>query len=1311
MCHLLKICFQSTVLLFLCTSLYANQPLKFQRITTKDGLSNNTVQDIDQDIFGRIWFATYDGITCFDGVGFQTVKPRLMETGALLPSGKTEKICVDSLGNVWVLFEKNELIKIIGNNGECYKYDYVRENASLIEDLILDPQGNLVLLENHRRWQYDASIDSFKVIKDIPSDHSGAINGSIRALIQKEVPEMIIHSTFESPITDDFLIATRNKGIFIVSKKDPSKFVNCTFDPINESSIPSNEVYCVFQDKNGNVWAGTKDGGACRSIGKNNVLGIDKAWMDKDMPFVNAPVRAIQYDERGTLWVGTYNKGLVVFEKGSSRHIPLSVHGHDENWDWIRSIYQSSDGFIWIGSYNGLCRMDPVRYTKKYYNSGILGGPLHNGRIYSMAEDLHGNLFIAEWGGLTYFDRKNNLFTRLDTLNELNGNNLRKLLIDRKRNIWVGTETSGIFVLDASGKEILKTFTFDNTGKSINSNSIFEIQEDPEGNIWVGSFCGINKIDTAGNIENLAWANNNLPSTIIYKIFFDKHGLMWCTSAKGLLRIDEKAKNIRIFDQNDGLGISDFLEGAGYMDQQRRLYLGGVDGLYSFLPDQVAVSHIVPGNLLGSVTLNGNALSLPFIQCNDSVYSFNSRENNFNFSLKSILVDSPGKTKIAWKLVPVDHDFATQNNAIAEISYKNLPPGRYTLIAKSANADGIWSGEKQLFAFRILKPFWQQYYFIFSALVFLIFLTVLISRLRIQKVKRKNKQLEAMVECRTQKVENQKIKLEDANRELEEKNRKVMAQKDQILAQRDHLIEMHKKLEESNDLQQRFFINISHDIRTPLSLIHGPLSEIMQRKDIPLALLPKLKTMQTHSDFLIQLLNQILDKKKLQTGIVQLNHTHGDIVHICRSIVGSFQQEAEQIGVNLQFEPSHDSFYLRFDFEKLQQIIYNLLANAIKFTLAGGTILCKLTLRQNDLEIMVSDTGIGIPGDRVKYIFDRYYQVGKSQNLYKGGSGIGLSLVKDYVDLFNGDITVKSSEGKGSDFIVALPHKSNDAEQADQPGENTLAGHTDTYEFDGQGLDDQKDQLLLVEDNVDLRNYLFDILSEKYAVVAFGNGCEALGYLRKNKKVCIVLSDWMLPQMDGIELCKTIKKKDRYKTIPFILLTALSEINNQKEAYRAGVDDFITKPFDPQVLLLKIALLLERNSLIKSAAIVDEKINPENKTVVTFNERLFEKLKMVVESEMSNPEFGQSELALALGLSQMQLYRKLKDLVQMSPNEFIRSIRIKRAKQLLENEELIINEVGYLVGFNDPKYFSRCFSKDVGMSPSKYRREMIKTFT
>ncbi|NJO88789.1 MAG: HAMP domain-containing histidine kinase [Chloroflexia bacterium] len=366
------------------------------------------------------------------------------------------------------------------------------------------------------------------------------------------------------------------------------------------------------------------------------------------------------------------------------------------------------------------------------------------------------------------------------------------------------------------------------------------------------------------------------------------------------------------------------------------------------------------------------------------------------------------------------------------VKYKGLQPGEYQLVVKSANADGIWSDEKLLYHFKIDKPFWMEYYFILSASVLLVLLSLLLIRIRFVQIKKKNQHLEMLVANRTSKIERQKQELENANIALEEKNSKVLAQRDQILAQRDHLLEMHAKLEEMNQLKQKFFTNISHDIKTPLALISAPLEEILRDKSIPENLGPKLKRMQTNIQYVMQLLDQILDKKKLEIGGMNVIQTHGDIVEECRKVVDSYADQVRLQDINLHFSCNYTSYHQRYDYEKLQQIVFNLMANAFKFTTSQGSINFRLIINKDSFEIEVSDTGIGIPADRIKYIFDRYYQVGKSSNKEIQGSGIGLSLVRDFVSILKGKIEVLSAEGKGSKFTIFLPYLSSDEQTLDE---------------------------------------------------------------------------------------------------------------------------------------------------------------------------------------------------------------------------------------------------------------------------------------
>ena len=1273
----------------------------FQQITIEDGLSNNTVLDIAQDRFGRVWFATYNGLTFYDGVGYHSINHNTQQAEGSIPAGKAEQVLVDLPGNIWVMFEGNVLACLSGANNKCRVYGAQFSKYGKKMALALNNNGALLVKGEGKTYKFIQGEGRFEVQSTRVSP-SLDINRTdeLQQQLEKMAPGVEVYSYFEPSATKDIWVATLNSGLFLLPGGKVEKSVNYSMGSEKGRKLSSNEVYCVFVDNSGTIWAGTKDGGVNRGKTENCSFRTLKVAPGPGTSGPLGTIRAIHKDQTGRLWLGTYNHGVVIQENGVPEFISFQEEGGQEKWNWIRCIYQSTDGYIWVGSYAGLCRIDPKTGRRKYYSPEKEQQSITRGRIYSIEEDARGNLLVGEWGSLDYFDRRTNTFHRIDNRSALKDQKIRKLLLTRKGELWVGTESSGAFVLDTADYSLKRRYN--DSGDRLNriiNNSIFDIYEDENGTVWLGSSGGINSIDKNGKIDKQESVNEKLPSTLIYKIYGTSRNTIWFSTTKGVVKLDKAEKKVRVYDKGDGCGIFEFAEGAGFQAANGRLYFGGGEGVCRFHPDSVKVSHQVPGVLLESVDIKGKN----FTSSGTTTVSLSPRQKDIAFGIRSISPDCADKNEIAWKLKPYDEAFQYANGAVCTPKYFGLASGKYELIVKTANADGIWSGSKLLYTFKIEKPFWEEYYFYLIIICVLVVSVFLVVRIRFKQIKKKNEQLEEQVTRRTRKIQKQKQDLEEINSELEEKNAEILAQHDQILAQRDHLLEMHEKLEQMNQLKQKFFTNISHDIRTPLSLICGPLNEILTKDSLPEELLPKLKRMQTNSNYILQLLNQVLDKKKIEFGGMQVNYTQGDFVKECGAIVNSFSDEAGLNNVELKFVTDKPAFQCRFDYEKLHQVVFNLIANAVKFTPAGGKITCELSIGEEKLKLQVRDSGIGIPKERIRHIFDRYYQVGKSQSKESKGTGIGLSLVKDFVGLLQGTIEVESEEGSGSCFSVSLPRACPAEEVGDNGEGKTIETEEKGKQAGTKSAPTDKDIILLVEDNDELRGYLEEILSGHYKVVAFRDGHKALGYIKNNAAVSLVLSDWMMPEMDGIELCKALKKKSRFRTVPFVLLTALSEIDNQKEGYFAGVDEYISKPFDPDLLKLKISGLLKRNSMIKKAAEVDQTIKPENKEVKTFDEILVDKIKKTVEKQISNPAFGQAELALEIGLTPMQLYRKLKELVQMSPNEFIRTIRIVRAAQLLENKGLIINEVSCMVGFNDPKYFSRCFSKQIGMSPSKYR--------
>lgn len=1290
--------------LYLLTTLplKASDQLEFSTITVEDGLLSNTILDMAQDQVGRIWFATYNGLTCFDGSSYHAVPRVILPGNNDVHSGKPEQIEVDRLGNIWVLFEGNRLVRLLDWNGRCQSYWDVSNKTDESFLLDLDQDGNLLLVSSDELWAYQSKEDRF----------ARTTRTSYRSQAEKieQVEQILEEAGFHAVVysvtahNQDWWVTTLDHGIFKIDRTGQSPIQNYTTNSGGSSAISSNEVYCLLIDKTGTIWVGTKDHGVNKGVVTDHSF---TAYRSGELGIRNSSIRSILEDRNGNLWLGTYNQGVIVTRNGRSQTLTFSNEKQNK-WNWIRSLHEDSEGYIWVGSYVGLCRVNPETLRVQYFkNSHNTESRTSEERVYSIVEDEKQNFYLGEWGALDYFDRSTNEFTRIDVHSDLKGRHIRKLLLDSRQRLWVGTEASGVYVLDTRSYQQLAHYKEEPTGEnSLASNSIFDISEDEAGVVWIGSFGGLSSIDQNGQVHSYTDLNSSLPSPLIYRIVTGDDGLLWCSTTKGIVKVDPRSSWLRFYNRTDGVGVSEFSEGAACKDEQGRIYFGGIDGMTRFHPDSVRVNPYVPDVLLQSLTVNDKAKPLNLPTAEAQTAAFASWENDFSFHLKEVLLNSPHKNTIGWKLSPVDADFQYAQASEQELNYTDLPDGDYQLFVQSLNSDGIASPAKLVYEFRIATPFWKEYYFILGLLLLVAGLVLVVVRSRFSRIKKKNQKLEAIIESRTQKIESQKLELEKANGVLEERNHKVQAQKDQILAQRDHLLEMYGKLEESNRLKENFFANVSHDLRTPLSLIYAPACEMLKDPEVKYPIRKQLETIYSNTHYVLQLLDQVLDRKKLETGGVELALTRGDVVYCFASIVESFQVEAASNAVQLEFSSDVDQLNVRFDFGKLKQVIYNIVANAMKFTPRGGHIQCELQRRATGFEIEIRDTGIGIPADRIHHIFERYYQVGKSGASKEQGSGIGLSLVKEYVEILKGEITVASREGEGSTFYLKFPESLGETELVDFPS----GLQPDVQARESEMLEEAENpaestELVLVEDNRELQLYLKHFLSAHYSVKAFDNGLDAYNYLKSSPRVALVLSDWIMPEMDGIQLCQTMRKKDRLRLIPFILLTALGDINNEKEGYFAGIDDFVTKPFDPELLLLKIRRLLTTKNSIEKKARIELSTEPDNCPVETYDDKLLKRMMAIVEKEIANPQFDQNQLASEAGLSAMQLYRKLKELAHMTPSGLIRSVRMKRATQLLTNEKILVSEVSDLVGFNDPKYFARCFARETGKSPKAFREQ------
>ncbi len=1288
--------------LFYLLPIFSQSQYVFKQFTTNDGLSNNTILSITQDNTGCIWFATYDGLTVYDGKEFKVLRydPSFINNG--LPKGQAQEIIVDNNGYKWILFENNQLVRLINRKGICEFYSIPKTDIKECK-ILNDQNGNLILKCDTFFYQYQKGID--KLLLLISNSES------LIYIKEKEVQKTRIVSDFSKKHTYDnifdvyindsyhkIIVSTTNAGVWIKSDKQSSVFKNFRNFKSQNNNIPSDEFYCSFIDREGNLWMGTKDAGVVMGQ-RTDVLTSEKdfIWKNNDAE-TNGTIRAIFKDKK-SLVIGTYNNGIEVYKNGKSQYYSFKEQ-NGERWNWIRSLYKDKKGNFWIGSYAGLIKTNSDFSFIKKYIPGNNTTTIRYNRIYSITENENGFIYFGAWGGIDVYNSESKTFIEFDSLLNLPPLHVRKLMFDTKGFLWVGTENSGVYKLDVKKNSVVSHFLETGRGNTkISSNSIFDLCEGDNGHIYIGTFGGVNIISQDGSVDQLQIVNNQIPTTLVYKLFYTGNGNLWFSTSKCLAKLSLENRNVRIYNSNDGFQILDYTEGAGFQDKDSTLYFGGNNGVMGFNPKNIRVNELLPVLYINDFSVDNKEIQVAY---NDSVYIFSSSTENIDFQLSGFMLNQPGKTKLAWKLIPYENEFNVRNSQEAKIHYSHLPSGDYSLVVKASNADHIWSKPKQILSFAIPKPFWQETYFYILLFIFIAVIITIILKWRFNIIRKRNVHLEHIIKQRTEKINNQKQDLEKAFAELENKNAKVSAQRDKILSQHAHLLEMHAQMEELNLLKQKFFTNVSHDIRTPLTLISGPLSELITDESLDRNHMDTLERMKYNVNYIVQLLDQVLDKKSLELGGLQRIMTQGDLVGVCKSVVNSFQDQVKVNKQSISITSNHESYYMRFDYDKLQQIVYNIIANAVKFTDQGGIINCDLQIQENKFGLTISDTGIGISKDSLEFIFDRYYQINKSSKETKG-SGIGLSMVRDFVKLLEGEIRVESEPGKGTLFSLSFRIDQDSDVVMQQDDKHELKGKDEAV-----SLENTRDQssVLVVEDNDQLRFYLKQLLDKKYKVITAENGQVAQKILRKNKAFDLIISDWMMSLVDGITLCKYVKKKDTLNHIPFLILSALGQVENQKEGYLAGADDYISKPFEPELLFLKIENLINRQKTIEKTAKVDAFIKPDIQDDKSFDEKLVLKINEVLNENLSNTEFNQHILAEKLGVSQMQLYRRVKGNLLQTPNELIRSARIKKAKSLLcSNKDYTINEVSFMSGFNDPKYFSRCFTKENGMSPTEFKKE------
>jgi signal transduction histidine kinase/DNA-binding response OmpR family regulator len=945
----------------------------------------------------------------------------------------------------------------------------------------------------------------------------------------------------------------------------------------------------------------------------------------------------------------------------------------------------------------------------------------------SIAEDQSGRLWIGTYyGGLNKFEKQSESFTNYknipDDPNSIGSNTISWFFLDRSGTFWIGTYSGGLFSLEPNEDKFLH-YNFSNDPKKIFPSNITSLYEDNSKILWFGTGGqGLFKFNRANGKTKIYTIEDGSPSNYIAGILEDNSGNLWLSSDKGLSKFNPTTEYFRHYDVEDGLQGNEFEESAYCKSLTGELIFGGKNGFNIFYPDSIKDNTHIPPVFITDFYLFNKPVQIGYDSLSDRIIlskslieseeiELNFDDKVFSFEFAALDFHAPNKNKYAYIMEGFDKDWTYIDANYRLVTYTNLDPGEYTFRVRGSNNDGIWNEAGTSIKIIILPPWWQTNW------AYLIYI-LLIGSIIYFTWKAQLKRIRTKHEYEMSRFEAQ-------------------------------------KLHEVDELKSRFFTNISHEFRTPLTLILGPVKTMIEKLNEG-KMKDDLGMVHRNANKLLELVNQLLDISKLESGNMKLQTIPLNMIPLLKALVLSFTSYAERKRITLKFNSFEDELIVYIDKDKIEKIITNILSNAFKFTPDGGRIEVNVSLPKPKtppkegtstsslsppgrgteevghktetpirfVEISISDTGVGIPKEKISKIFDRFYQVDGSHTREQEGTGIGLSLTKELVELHKGKIEVKSEEGKGTTFTVSIPlgkehldseeiieieKKYEKEKAAAEYGEDfeKKNEHKVDIEFFGK---ESFPLLLIVEDNLDVRNYIKDNLKREYRILEAVDGEDGW-----NKSVesaeggpDLIVSDVMMPRMDGFKFCEKLKTDERTSHIPLILLTAKAAKEDKLEGYETGADEYIMKPFEPDELRARIKNLIEQRKRLHEHFRRKGMFDTETSNITSIDKKFLQKIYDVITQHISDSSFGVEALADSIAVSRSVLHKKLVSLTGEPPVELIRRIRLNRAVELIEKKFGNLSEIALEVGFTNPAYFSDCFRKHFGVSPSQYERKNVK---
>lgn len=1280
-------------------------------------IADNDIFKLFEDPDGNIWATTYIGIDIYDPASESFIR----SAGSMLrkfgmPEGIITDIVKDQQQNYWFLHASQGLFQYNRTVGKAIiipasETDTTRISTSQVYAVADDRAGNVWIM--HR----DGVLEKL----DIKTHRVIYRNRTLQKRYKKE---LFNYSLMVDSERDVWIYLTDNntKGVFLFDVDTQS--LTSFGKNAGEVKLNTDIVRGVVEDNKGLIWVATDHGGVNLIDKRDFSVRYILHNQDDDKSLSQNSIQTIYKDYDGFIWIGTYKRGINFYHEdvirfGLFRHEnrrPASLPFND-----INSFAEDSHGNLWIGTNGGglICYdRKNDRFTQYLHNPNDPGS-LSNNVIVSLCFDSYGKLWIGTYyGGLNCFDGKKFIrYRHSDDPKSLSDDSIWEIFEDSQRQLWIGTLTAGIDILDRNtgtfrhyrpgipnsvhstyipvivedtehtiwigtgygmDRYDRKTGQFTqflndiNNKNSLSHNNVFGILDDGKGAIWIGTKEGLNIFDKKTKTFRVLREEDGMPHNSIITMLKDNSGNLWLGTPNGLtnLQIARDAQGtitslkFKNYDEADGLQGMQFNEGAAFKTRKGELVFGGANGFNLFKPEDIHVNDVKPvvkftglqifnrEVKIGEEIKGNRVLETSITQTKEITLKHS--DNVFSIEFSALTFFLPGKCRYKYILEGFSNDWLFTDGRSRRLTFTNLDPGEYTLRVKASNNDGVWNDDGAALKIIILPPFWKT-----KTAFILYILTVMAALLVTRKLIQQRERLKFAIEQERQE------------------------------AQRMHELDM---------MKLKFFTNVSHEFRTPLTLILTPIEKLMKAAQEDQR--GQFQLIHRNAKRLLNLVNQLLDFRKLEVQEIKFIPFEGDIIQFIRETTFSFSDLSEKKDIHLDFRTSIESLETIFDQDKLEKILLNLLSNAFKFTPEHGSVTVELQeLAREDgrwLELKVKDTGIGIPADKQEKIFERFFQNDLPGSMVNQGSGIGLSITKEFVRVHGGTVAVQSEEGKGSCFTVQIPMREVTHEVL------AIAAKTEaTVPVWDESKQIDVPTLLLVEDNEDFRFYLKDNLRLDYRIAEARNGKEAWTQATAILPDLIV-SDIMMPEMNGIEFCRKVKHDTRTSHIPVILLTARTAEEQKMEGFDTGADDYITKPFNFEILQSRIRNLIHQRELFQKDFRKQIEVKASHVNITSLDEKLIQRAIKCVEDNISDANFSVEGLSHELGMSRVHLYKKLLALTGKSPLEFIRIIRLQQAAQLLEKSQLTVSEVAYRVGFNNPKYFTKYFKEEYKVLPSAY---------